>query len=167
MCRWCLTCDSSELIPWYLSLWSGQSQDYWPPGSPLSCRRPHCYHPSQITNPSMLGWLFTIKERAWKVCFFTNTQPRFVSVGINGVLGPRCLAVHAWRFPYISEVPKGQGEVRFRALECSDVSSKSFSRAQHWYEGVRRNKRVQCTLECLLINPTKLQTHWWLGPKKF
>ena len=77
-----------------------------------------------------------------KSVFFTNTQPRFVSVAINGVLGHCCLAVHAWRFPYISEVPRVQGEVRFRAREWSDVSSKSFSRAQHWYEGVRRNERI-------------------------
>ena len=45
-----------------------------------------------VTNSILFSWLFTAKNRCKKSAFSTNAQSRFVSVVIDGVLGPPRLA---------------------------------------------------------------------------
>ena len=43
---------------------------------------------------------------------FTNTQSRFVTVVLNGVLRPPHLSCHFWECPCISKVPEAMHEVK-------------------------------------------------------
>ena len=44
------------------------------------------------------------------MCLLTNTQSRFASVVVDGVLGPPRMARHTWRCPCISVVPEATHE---------------------------------------------------------
>ena len=55
--------------------------------------------------------------------FSTNTQSRFASAVVDGVLGPLRLARHTCRCPCICVVPEATHEAKLRALEGDSVSA--------------------------------------------